>query len=346
MSSSPSLLWRVVNRRTLAILPVVLGAFVLWTMKSRRAEPKPEPLSEVARQLRIIEVPQVALVPRVVGFGLAQAADRWSAVAQVKGRITAVHPELKAGSILKADEIVLQINRTEYELRIAQLHAEIAELTAQQARLTAEEENLKASLAIEKDSLTLAERDLARLQSLTTGNTVTESEVERQQREVLAQRQSVQNLKNSLNVLPAEQQSLAESLKAKQAGLDLAELDLSYATIKAPFDCRIGDLALEVGQFLTAGQSLFEAYGIATTEVEAQLPINQARTLLDPTSTAGQPLEIDMKTIRKIFDVDVEVRMESGDFRVAWPARFDRIRETTRYPHADCPHCGGGRRPL
>ena len=296
-------------------------------MKGKRTDPQPRPIEEVARTLRVIEVPQVDLVPRVVGYGVARAADRWSAVAQVKGRIIEVHPELKSGSILRKGEIVLQIDPTEYKIRIAQLEAEIADLKAQQARVKAEEDNLKASLKIEEDSLKLAEKEVARLRSLTASNSVTRSELEANERELLAQRQSVQNIKNSLNVIPTERESLTATLTAKQASLKLAHLDLDYTTIHAPFDCRMGEMMLEVGQFLAAGQSLLEAYGIGVTEVEAQFPINQTRTLLVPGEKAIDFSEPAMETMRKVFNVDVEVRMESGDFLVTWPARFDRIRE-------------------
>ena len=34
-----------------------------------------------------------------------------------------------------------------------------------------------------------------------------------------------------------------------------------------------------------------------------------------------------METMRKVFDVDVVVRLRSGDFQVEWQGRFDRVRE-------------------
>ena len=317
----------LLGRRLIIVLPIALGIGAFMLMKSKRTDPVAQPLEEVARRLRVIEVPQVALVPRVVGYGVAQSADRWSAIAEVKGRIVEVHPELKAGSILKQGELVLKIDPTEYELRIAQLEAEIADIKAQQVRLDAEEENLRASLKIEEDSMALAERDLKRLRSLAAGANVSESEVDAKEREVLSQRQSVQNINNSLNVMPAQKDSLSATLKAKEANLSLSKLDLSYTTIIAPFDCRVGALALEVGQFVAAGQSLFEADGIDVTEVEAQIPINQTRTLLRRSDAPEGLANLDMETIRKIFDIGVEVRLESGDFRVTWPGRFDRVRE-------------------
>ena len=116
------------GRRWLFIPPILLGAAALFYMGKNRDLPKQLPIAEVARTLRIIEVPQVALVPRVLGYGAAQPADIWSAVAEVKGRVVAVHPELKAGAIIRADKEVLRIDPAEYELLIAQFKAEIAEI--------------------------------------------------------------------------------------------------------------------------------------------------------------------------------------------------------------------------
>jgi len=318
---------RRINRRLLVIPPVLLGIVIFWLMKGNYEEPERQPIVEVARPLRIIEVPQVALVPRVVGHGIAQAGDVWSAVAEVKGRVVMEHPELKPGAIFRAGDEILRIDPAEYELRIAQLEAEIAEIQSQQARLTSEEKNLRASLAIEQESLTLAERDLARLESLAGTSSVTRSEIERKQREVLAQKQSGQSLTNSLNILPAQQDSLAATLAAKRASLKLAQLDLDHTTIRAPFDCRVGDLNIEIGQFLSAGQQLFEGYGTDLTEVQAQIPINRAITLLPPTNEPLEPGSLDMETMRRVFDIDATVRLESGDFQVSWPARFARVRE-------------------
>ncbi len=300
---------------------------VLIFMVRNRAQPVQIDVPEVTRALRVIKVPQVSLVPRIVGYGTAQPADIWTAVAEVKGRIIKIHPELKAGAIIRAGEEVLRIDPAEYELQIAQLRAEIAEVESQQAQLTAQEKNYRASIEIEQASLDLANRDLARLRSLTASNSVTQSEVERKEREVLTQRQSVQSLTNSLNVLPAQRQALAALHDAKNAGLSRAELDLSHTIINAPFDCRFSEVSLEKGQFLPAGKTLFEAYGTDVTEVEAQFPVDRARTLL---TSDGQPIDptVDaMKTMRKVFDVDATVRMRTGDFSVEWQGRFDRIRE-------------------
>ena len=318
-------------RKLLILPPILVGAALLAFMVRGRSGPEQVEIAEEVRTLRVIQVPMVDVVPRVVGYGTAQPADVWTAVAEVRGRVVEVHPELKAGAIIRQGDVILRIDPQEYEFQIAQLEAEIAQVRSQQAELKAEEANLRASIKIEKASLELAERDLERLESLSQTASVSESEVDEQRRAVLTQRQSVQSLQNSLRDLPARQEALTATLAARQASLERARLDLDRTVIKTPLDCRLRELAIEQGQVLVAGQVLFEAYGLDVMEVEAQLPIDQARNLMPKTGQTYSASLISsleaMSIMRKIFDVSAIVRMRTGDFVVEWPGRFDRVRE-------------------
>ncbi len=315
------------GRQALILPPLVIGAAVLFVVVSRRNTPQPEVIPEASRPLYVIKVPRTSVVPRVLGYGTARPGDIWSAVAEVKGRIIETHPELKAGAIVRQGEMVVRIDPTEYELQIAKLQAEIAQVEAQQSELDARELNYKASLAIEQQSLLVAERELDRISGLRKSNAVAEVEYDSAQRVVLSQQQNLQSLRSSLNVLPAQRHALSASLDAKHAALGQAQMDLDRTQMHAPFDCRLSDVALEAGQFVAAGETLFEAYGASVAEVEAQMPIDQVRKLLTP---GTGPLDLSgdaMQAIRAVFDVDARVRLRTGDFVVEWPGRFDRIRE-------------------
>ncbi len=317
----------IFHRRIMILPPILAGAMILYAVVYQRESPQQETIPEASRPLLVIEVPQGTVVPRVLGFGNARPGDIWSAVAEVKGRVIETHPDLSAGSIIRKGEIVVRIDPTEYELQIAQLNAEVAQIQAQQVELRIQRKNNQDALAIEQESLLLAERELKRLEKLRPSNAVTESEYEQNSRNVLSQKQSVQSLRSSLSVIPSQQESLTASLNSRKAALDQAQLDLQRTTIKVPFDCRLSEVSLEKGQFVAAGQTLFDAFGAAVTEVEAQMPIDQVRKLLDPSAA---PLDIAanaMQSVRTVFDVQVIVRLKTGDFVVEWDGRFDRIRE-------------------
>lgn len=148
--------------------------------------------------MRVIHVPNVDLIPRVIGFGIAEPGNIWQALAEVKGRVTAVHSDLKAGALLKEGAVLLKIDSTEYDLAVAGLIAGIDQAEADLAELQTQKENTAASLEIEKDSLSLAEQSLARKRNALKNRTISADDVDREERNALNQRQNVQNLQNIL----------------------------------------------------------------------------------------------------------------------------------------------------
>ncbi|MEE8296398.1 MAG: hypothetical protein V3R26_01060, partial [Hyphomicrobium sp.] len=162
--------------------------------------------------LRVIEAPQVDVIPRVRGYGTARPAQVWRAVAEVRGRVTEVPPELKQGAFLAVDDVVLRIDPREYELEVAQLDAQIAEGQSRLNELDTQAENDRASLTIEQDSLGLAQRDLEHVQGLSKKDMAADTELRSQQRSMLAQQQKVQALKNALNLVPGKRETLEATL--------------------------------------------------------------------------------------------------------------------------------------
>jgi len=318
------LLNRNVVRRLLVIPPVAAGIFVLAWFRSNAREPQRKPEVEVTRVLRVIEVPRCDVVPRVEAYGTARPGQIWRAVSEVRGRVTKVHPELRAGSVVRSGEEILQLDRTVYDLTVTQLHADIQQAVAQLAELNARESNDKASLVIERKVLALATEEEARLTKLAKEDAATQANLDAQTRQTLVQQQQVQTLENSLNLAPSQKDALKATIAAKQAGLEQAEIDAAKTTIIAPFDCRLTDVSIDVGQFLAAGEALFEAHSTALAEVEAQVPVDQASTLIVPRdSPLGAELP-SMETVRNIFRIQARVTNATGSEAASWDAKFLR----------------------
>ncbi|HID22550.1 MAG TPA: HlyD family efflux transporter periplasmic adaptor subunit, partial [Planctomycetaceae bacterium] len=268
---------KLFSRKWLMLPPIVVGlAFVLLARLSR-TQPEPAAPREAVRTLRIVRVPVVDVVPRVIGYGTVEPRRVWQAVAEVRGRIVQTHPDLRPGAAVSQGAILLRIDPKEYELAVARLEADIEQVTAQLDELAVQEANDQDLLKLESASLTLAEAELARLESLREKNSVSASQVDGQRRAVLAQRRSVQTLKNKIRLVPPRRKSLQAARAVKQAALAQAKLDLAKTVIRAPFHCRVSQVKLDVGQFVVAGQLLFQAHGTDAAEIEAQIPIDQLR---------------------------------------------------------------------
>ncbi len=315
------------SRKWWFLVPVVLGAAVVAAFVANRKPLDQIDPGEPSRALRVIRVPVVDVVPRMLAYGTVRPEQVWQAVAEVRGTVLETHKDLRAGGMIRQGETLLKIDPAEYELAVAQFEADIARLRAQLEELEAKKANDQASLEIEQASLALAEREMSRLESLVARKVVSASEVDLQNRTVLTQRQSVQRLRNSLTLFPRQRKAFEASLDVQQARLAQAKLDLDKTVLHAPFDCRLSDVNIEPGQVLVAGQSLFEAHGVAAAELEAQVPLDQLRNLVHPDLRQKAIVVMDVQTIGTVLDFDATVRFRSGDFTAEWEGRVARLRE-------------------
>lgn len=313
----------------LVCLPILLALMGVIYMVKHKTGPTRKQEQESIRALRVIEAPSVDLIPRAVGYGVAEPGWVWQAVAEVKGTVTAIHPRLKSGELIPAKSVLVQIDPAEYELAVTRLEANVEETRARIKELSEDENNTRRLLEIEKQSLELARKSLERKVGALEGNAISPDEVDREERASLQQEQVVQQLENTLALIPAKRKALNAALAAHQSSLKQARIDLAKTTITAPYDCRLSDVGIEAGQFVQAGQRLFDAHGTAVTEVEARFRIEQLRHLLTEDSRARFQPGLSTNAFKQLFkNITVVVSLQSGDWSAEWEARIDRFRET------------------
>ena len=314
-------------KKGLRLAPVLAAVLLVAWLARHRQGPARNEGSELVRPLRVIEAPVVNLQPRATGYGLAAPRRVWRAMAEVKGVIVEVNPQLAAGALLAENTELIRLESADYELAAARLKATMAESQARLNELDVEERSRKTSLDIERRSLNLAQTSLARMRQLMETGAVPRDQIDREERQVLQQEQALQQLQNAIDLLPARREALQAALMVQKASLAQAELDLARTVIRAPFACRPGPVHLQKGQYVNVGQTLFEAMGTEVIEVEAKFRPEQMRNLLDLERRRGFDEGMNMAALQERFDLDVVVTLRSGAWKASWPARFDRIRE-------------------
>lgn len=295
--------------------PILVGIAIFVFMVSGQQPPQKADRGEQTRFVRVITVQERDFIPVAEGYGSVQPAQVWTAVAQVSGRIIAMHPRLRNGEIITAGTILFQIDPIDYELNLAIAQTELAELDAQG-------DNSAASLEIERRNLSLAEKEFKRQQKLATQGTVSRSRADEAERAMLSSRSLVQNFENTIALLPI-QRSL------QQAKITQAERDLANTNLMAPFNMRVTGLAIETHQFVSNGQTMFAGDSVERVEVIAQVSMADLRNLF-----VGQPnLPTDINSISDNLAVITGfkpiVKMDVGNGLIAeWEAEFVRISDS------------------
>lgn len=321
-------------RLVLFLIPVAAGGAILFSLISSREPPARKPPEELSRSVRVITIENTDFTPRVRGYGVVSPARTWNAVAQVAGRVAHVSPDFKRGTIMKKGTEIVRIAPDDYEIAIQQAQANIRSAEARLAELKAQEENARQSLAIEKRSLALNKEDLERKKTLLERGSVAQAVVDQEERNLLAQQARVQELENTLRLIPSQRNAQQQQIAVNQAQLKTAKLNLARTSITLPFDARIAEVSVEETQFVGVGTSLGSADGIDAAEVDVQIPLSQFRSFANVV-VGDRPVETPPIVTSEAFRAAIErlgleatILLRLDDLELKWEGEVARISDT------------------
>ena len=314
-------------KKLLFLLPLIVGlALAIWLVRGKM-QPERTEIAEVARPVRVLAITPRTVTPLGLGYGTAQPARTWRAVAEIKARVIFVAERLDAGQFFGEGAELLRLDDVEFKLEVVRLGAEIASLDAQRARLEATVLNDEALLRIERESLALAGKELKRTESLMERSAISQADVDRDRRQVLVQEAVVARLENALRLAPSERLVLTAQMDSAQARLGQARLDIARTVIKAPFACRIAAVNVVRTQAVAPGAVMIEADGIDVVEVEAHLPISHVRPLINRLSDEDFRSALTDPAFWSRFGLRPTVHLRGSGLDVSWDARFVRLRD-------------------
>lgn len=273
------------------------------------------------------------LVPRALAYGSVEPDVNWQAIAEVSGRVTYMHPELHDGNTLAAGTEVLRIDSRDYELALLQAQAEAAAQSASLQQLSIEQSNTQQSLTIAQRSLEVAQSELSRKKRLLKQGSISQTQVDQEERNSLSQRLEVQNLSSQMDVFPSRIKVAQSQLALAQASVEEQQRNLERTSIRLPFDARIGSVNAEQDLFLSSGSALFDAYDLARVEIRAQLPMARMRPLVKiAEEDEGSFQQLDQLPLtRKVFEsfsLRAIVRWPEAGDQYNWQGQVQRVGNT------------------
>ncbi len=310
------------------ILPIAIAVLVAVYLVTHKPGPHQKPIQESIKPLRVVKTSSVDLIPTVAGYGTARPGSVWEAVAEVKGTVRYIHSRLKAGEIIPAETVLIKLDGTEYQLAISRTAANVAKTQAEIRELAIAEDNARKMIAVEKQSLILARDSIERKRKLLKHNAASKDDVDQEEISFLQQQQNLLKLENDLALIPSKKESLQAVLEVYRSDLRQAQINLSKTVIRAPYDCRPGDVNIKAGQFIQAGQLLFQAHGTDVTEIDVQFRIEDLQKLLNEQMRNRLQPGLGTGDFGRLFkDVRGVVELQSGEWSAQWDARIDRFRE-------------------
>ncbi len=231
------------------ILPILVIVATVFALKMLgQLKPAPQRLASPEQGL-LVDVAPIAATPHkvtVFATGTVSAGQQINLTPQVSGKISWISQRLVAGGIFWKGDLLLKIETRDYELAIEQARAQVAQA--------------EVALATEQEQARVAQDEWDAIQFPGKGDPgplVTHRLQLRQQEAVLA---------------------------AAQATLHKAELNLQRTEIRAPFNGRIREEQVDIGQYLNTGTTIAIFAGTDVAEIHVPLPIAELRWLTIPRS--------------------------------------------------------------
>lgn len=316
-------------KKLLIILPVVCGIALFAVMKMNKKAPVRLENRERVQTVRVIPLKKMEVIPRVTAYGYVEADRTWQAISEVSGKIVNVNPNLKKGYFIKKGEVLFKIDTTSYGLAETRGVADLMNVDARLKELEQSRKNTERLLAIEKKSLASAGQELKRKRGLFKNEYISASDLEKEERTFLAHQTTVNNLQNTLDLIPSQKKALLAQKKSGESMVTERRLDVARTEIRAPFDCRLSVVNIELYQFAAAGTVLVEAESVDRAEIPVSLTPKSFMTLL-PRKYGGSIGQMpDMETIRRAIGITARVRLPlDGQGPIEWDGTFSRTSES------------------
>ena len=238
---------------TVTIVLVVMGAAGMRALTASKAELEKRRPSGPIPLVRTIGVTAGPHAVTIQGEGTVRPLQEIQLVPEVDGKVVDMSPALVDGGEFRLGDTLLRIDPVDYQLAV----------TLAQAKVKAAESNLQ--LAEEEAAAALEEWRM-----LYSGNPEAEPEPP---------------------PLVAKEPQLAAALaklEAENADLRKAQLNLERTELMAPFDGRVSQENVDLGQYVSPGQALATLYSTESAEVVIPLEDESLFWFLVPGFTDGE----------------------------------------------------------
>jgi multidrug resistance efflux pump len=252
------------------IFILLTGAAAYAALKATRPEPKPIEPRERAWAVVTETAAPGTLSPSLRLFGRTESPKTARLTSGVEADVLEV--PAREGDRVKAGELLVSLDDREAALLLAQRRAEIDQIAAEIELEKEKQANDLRVLEHEQELLALARKDVERAQKLVSTNVGSQSQLDAARQTVERQTIAVDGRALSIRQHRSVMARLESKLAQAEAVRDRSSLDLERTRVTAPFDGRLTEVSVSIGDRVKNGDHLVSMYDTSAMEIRAQVP--------------------------------------------------------------------------
>lgn len=269
----------LIVRTVAGVLVLVLGVGIFAGLVATRPEAPKKPRVDAPIPVEVVTARAVPVGRPWEGYGTARSMQVADLRAEVAGVVVRRPLTIEPGVRVRAGELILGIDPTDYEASVARSEGIIASWEAQLRALDIEENSLREQVALASQASELAERDVQRAREAAKGGAAIDREIDALLTTLTRAKREESQLSRALAEIPARRESLNAQLAAERANLRLAQENLRRTRIVAPFDGTVQSVAFREGERAGAGDQAARLVSLARVEAPLRVPASAVADL-------------------------------------------------------------------
>ncbi|MFA5687549.1 MAG: efflux RND transporter periplasmic adaptor subunit [Kiritimatiellales bacterium] len=234
---------------------LLFGSISGWLFYKSKPVAQRTRMSTMIPVVEVTELTRVSVPVSVDCMGTVIADRDVSIQAEVAGRITGTLPGLVEGVFVNAGDVLLTIDRSDYELAVQQAEAAL--------------HGAQSALRQEEGRQAVAKHEL----------------------ELIGEGRSMDDAYRDLTLREPQLKAAQADLDAAKTKLERANLDLRRTNIAAPFDAVVQSVDVDPGDYASMNRTLLQLVATDRFFVRASLPLN-ALSLFPEIENNSYPAEI------------------------------------------------------
>lgn len=271
----------IVKRIVICIAVLMIGIVGMIALAKMKKPPAEADRSERPLQVEAVRASVEDVPVTITGFGEVQALKVVNIAPEVAGRIILTHPLLEVGEIIPRDEVLFEIDPRDYRAALQQAQATVAQLENAIKRLQKQSAIDKQRLKTLERSRKIASDEFERLKRLYRVDKVgTRSGVDSAELAYNAAINQAEQMYQTVTLYPIRIKETQSNLAAAKAQLDLARTNLERTRLTVPFNARVKEKNIEIGQYVTPGKQVLTLANDEILEIHVPLDSRDAREWL------------------------------------------------------------------
>ena len=273
--------------QVLVVIVLLLSAVAYQGLYQSREQAQQAEIVAPVLNVDVFQVQSACFQEIIYGFGTVRAGREVIVAAQVSGVVVEVAPSLNVGSAVKMRQLVpsgsegtiqesgdllIRIDPEDYLQRQQQSLSRIEEANTELQRMDVVFNSTKKQLKQSQNVLETLKAEYGRIQLAMRKNASSESELSRSLLEVQRYQETVLQLQNQLDAMPAERRAAEQRLASSEAEAKQVANDLNRTQVLPPFDGVVSEVSVELGQFVRGGEPLFRLTDLQVVEIPVALP--------------------------------------------------------------------------